>query len=224
MLHLKNNKFKKISGGIVTHSSKKGSLEVICGSMFSGKTEELIRRLKRAQYAHKTVIAFKHSLDKRRELEYVTSHNGEKLAAVATDSVQVMRRFITQATHVVGIDETQFYSEEIIDFVQELIESGKDVIITGLDLDFRGLPFAHMPILLALADSVTKLKAICIRCGADAHFSQRLVNQQPAKFDDPLILIGAQECYEARCRSCFEIDKPARFCTQAPCKQKSVSV
>ncbi len=193
-------------------AEKKGSLEVICGSMFSGKTEELIRRLKRAQYAKKMVLAFKHSLDKRRELEYVASHNGEKLAAIATDNIDIMRRFVTNNTDTIGIDEIQFYSEEILDFVLEHVEAGRHVIVSGLDLDFRGLPFSHMPTLMAIADSVTKLKAICIRCGAEAHFSQRIINQQPAKFDDPIIMIGAQECYEARCRSCFEIDKPVRIC------------
>jgi len=187
-------------------NTKKGSLDVICGSMFSGKTEELIRRLRLAQYARKTVSVFKHSLDKRRTLEYVSSHNGNTLSAIATDDPLLIRQFVADTTHIVGIDEVQFFSPEIVDVIQELVNEGKHVVVSALDLDFRGVPFGCVPLLLAIADSVTKLKAICMRCGKDAHFSQRIINNQPAKFDDPIIMIGAQECYEARCRDCFEID------------------
>ena len=187
--------------------TKKGSLYLICGSMFSGKTEELIRRLRLAQYARKSVLVFKHSLDKRRTLEYVSSHNGNTLSAVATDDPQLIRQFVAANTTVVGIDEVQFFSADIIDVIQELVNDGKHVIASALDLDFRGIPFGCVPLLMALADSVTKLQAICMRCGKPAHFSQRIINNQPAKFDDPIIMIGAQECYEARCRDCFEIDK-----------------
>jgi len=194
-----------------TKKTKKGSLEVICGSMFSGKTEELIRRLRRAQYARQTVLSFKHSLDKRKEIEYVASHNGNKLSAIATDNPDVIRQFITTHTEIVGIDEVQFFSAEIVDLIQELVDQGKKVIVAGFDLDFRGIPMSCMPLLMALADNVTKLKAICMRCGKEAHFTQRLTNHKPAKFDDPLILIGAEECYEARCRDCFEIDRKANF-------------
>jgi len=191
--------------------AKKGSLEVICGSMFSGKTEELIRRLRRAQYARKNIVSFKHSLDKRREIEYVASHDGSKLAAIATDNSEIIRQFVTPSTDIVGIDEVQFFSAEIVDLILELVNKGKTVIVAGLDLDFRGVPFSCMPTLLALADSVTKLKAICMRCGKEAQHSQRLINHKPANFNDPIVLIGAQECYEARCRECFEIDRYTNY-------------
>jgi len=187
--------------------TKRGSLDVICGSMFSGKTEELIRRLRLAHYAKKNVLTFKHSLDKRRTLEHISSHNGNNLSAVATDDSNLIRQFIAPSTHVVGIDEVQFFAPEIVDVIQDLVNEGKHVIVTALDLDFRGVPFGCVPLLLALADTVTKLRAICMRCGQEAHFSQRIINNQPAKFDDPIIMIGASECYEARCRTCFEIDK-----------------
>ncbi len=190
-------------------TQKKGSLDIICGSMFSGKTEELIRRLRLAQYARKSVLVFKHSLDKRRTLEYVSSHNGSTLSAVATDDPQLINQFVAANTQVVGIDEVQFFSADIIDVIQELVNDGRHVVASALDLDFRGIPFGCVPLLMALADSVTKLQAICMRCGKPAHFSQRIINNQPAKFDDPIIMIGAQECYEARCRDCFEIDRYA---------------
>jgi thymidine kinase len=194
---------------------KKGSLSIICGSMFSGKTEELIRRLRLAHYAKKNVLTFKHSLDKRRTLEHLSSHNGNNLSAIATDDPNLIRQFITTSTHVVGIDEIQFFSAEIIDVVQELVTDGKHVIATALDLDFRGIPFGSVPLLLALADTITKLRAMCMICGKEAHFSQRIINNQPAKFDDPIIMIGASECYEARCRDCFEIDRMISFSTLA---------
>lgn len=189
------------------YTKSRGALEVVCGSMFSGKTEELIRQLRRTQYAQRTVMSFKHSLDQRHETEYVTSHNGTRLTAIPTDNPHTIASIVTTSTQVVGIDEVQFFSPEIVDVVMQLVDDGKKVIVAGLDLDFRGLPFGCMPTLLALADSVTKLKAICMRCGADAHFSQRLINGKPALFDDPIIMVGAQECYEARCRNCFVIDK-----------------
>lgn len=193
------------------NKAKKGSLEVICGSMFSGKTEELIRRLRRAQYARKAVISFKHSLDNRREIEYVSSHDGNKLTAIATDNPEIIRQFVTTNSDVIGIDEVQFFGAEIVDLINSFVSEGKRVIVSGLDLDFRGIPFSCMPTLMALADNVTKLKAICMRCGKEAHHSQRLVNHQPAKFDDPIVMIGAQECYEARCRECFEIDRQTNY-------------
>jgi thymidine kinase len=191
--------------------SKQGYLEVICGSMFSGKTEELIRRLRRSKYARKAVVSFKHSLDKRREIEYVASHDGNKLSAIATDNVKLIRQLVTPETEVIGIDEVQFFSTEIVDIIMTFINEGKRVIVSGLDLDFRGIPFSCIPTLLAIADSVTKLKAICMRCGKEAHHSQRLVNHKPAKFNDPIIMIGAEECYEARCRDCYEIDKQTNY-------------
>lgn len=184
-----------------------GSLEVVCGSMFSGKSEELIRRIKRAEIAKQNVLAFKHSLDDRKTTEYVISHNGNKIKAFALQDHKEIKQLVTDSIEVVAIDEIQFFDKEIISIVCQLIEAGKRVIVAGLDLDFRGIPFGPMPVLMAIADNVTKLKAICLECGNDAQFSQRLVNGVPAKFDDPIILVGAQECYQARCRSCFVIDR-----------------
>lgn len=186
---------------------QKGYLEVVCGSMFSGKSEELIRILKRSEIAKKNVIAFKHSLDDRKTTEYVMSHNGSKLKAYATTDLNEIKKLVTEHVDVIGIDEVQFYNKEIISVICDFLEQGKRVIVAGLDLDFRGIPFGPIPVLMAIADKITKLKAICIECGKDAQFSQRLVNGVPAKFDDPVILVGAEECYQARCRSCFIIDK-----------------
>ena len=186
---------------------KVGLLEVVCGSMFSGKSEELIRRLKRAEIAKMNVIAFKHSLDDRKTTEHVISHNGNKIKAFAIHDSNEILKFAHEQIEVVGIDEVQFFSKDIINIICRLVEDGKKVIVGGLDLDFRGIPFGPMPILMAIADKVTKLKAICIECGKDAQFSQRLVNGEPAKHNDPIILVGAEECYQARCRECFVIDK-----------------
>ncbi len=195
----------------------KGRLEVVCGSMFSGKTEELMRRLKRADYANQKVLALKHHLDKRRCVvpDSLTSHQGrERFAFMIGDNAFGIEHILEMATTdiaVVGIDEVQFFSPEIVDIICTLVERGKRVIVAGLDLDFRGEPFGVMPVLMAIADEVTKFKAICTKCGHDAHHTQRLVNGNPAKYDDPLILIAAAECYEARCRDCFVIDKPAKI-------------
>lgn len=191
-------------------NSTKKRLEVICGSMFSGKSEELIRRIKRAEFAKLNVLAFKHSLDNRATIEHIHAHSGERIKAIAVDNPEDIKGLVYPQVQVVAIDEVQFFSPKIVEIVLDLIEDGKRVIVAGLDLDFRGLPFGPMPTLLAIADSVTKLAAVCMHCGADAHFTQRLVNGKPAKFLDPIILIGAQECYEARCRECYVIDYRVR--------------
>lgn len=185
-----------------------GALEIICGPMFSGKSEELMRRLRRAAIAKQKVITFKPSLDNRYAVEYVVSHNGTKHKAHPLDTAQSMREFVReQNATVIGIDEAQFFTPDIVPIVCELVNTNKKVIVAGLDLDFRGVPFGVMPLLMAIADNVTKLRAICTECGKDAHHTQRLVNGTPAKFDDPVILIGAQEAYQARCRTCFAIDR-----------------
>ena len=185
-----------------------GSLEVICGPMFSGKSEELIRRLRRARIAQQTTITFKPSIDNRYGLEYVVSHDGSKLDARPLNNVIDIIEIVNSIdVHVVGIDEAQFFSLDVVSVVCTLINMHKKVIVAGLDLDFRGAPFGCIPLLLAVADKVTKLQAICTQCGHDAHFTQRLVNGTPAKYDDPIIMIGAQEAYQARCRGCYRIDK-----------------
>jgi thymidine kinase len=187
-------------------NSNKGSLEVICGSMFSGKSEELIRRVKRSQLAKLNVIVFKHSLDDRFTHEYIVSHNGNKFDAIPIDSPSTILAVAERDIDVVGIDEIQFFDTSIISVVCSLIDAGKRVIVAGLDLDFRGLPFGPIPTLMAIADHTTKLKAVCMECGNEAHFTQRLVNGAPAHFHDPIIMVGAQEAYQARCRQCHVID------------------
>ncbi len=183
-----------------------GRLEVICGPMFSGKSEELIRRMRRAQIAQRKTQLFKHCSDNRKTLEHVHSHSGDKLQACATGTVREFTQFVLPETEVVGIDEVQFYSPDIVLTIDQLVAKGKRVIVAGLDLDFRGLPFGCMPVLLALADEVLKLKAVCMKSGKDAACTQRIVGGKPANHDEPLVVIGAQECYEARAREYFEID------------------
>lgn len=202
---------------IEQNSAKKGRLEVVCGSMFSGKTEELMRRLKRAEYAKLHVITIKHHIDKRKNQEAtcIISHEGRERFAFAvghhTVSLEKILELADQKIDVIGIDEVQFFSPEIISIICRLIDAGKRVIVAGLDLDFRGEPFGIMPLLMSIADEVVKLKAICVQCGADAYYTQRLIDGQPARYDDPVILVGAEEFYEARCRDCFKIDRPAQF-------------
>jgi len=193
---------------IMNTKNIKGSLEVICGPMFSGKSEELIRRLRRAQIARLEVISFKHTLDDRHSLSYVVSHNGSKFETQSLQDINQIATVVnTTNASVIGIDETQFFSTEIITVIVNLVYAGKRVIVAGLDLDFRCVPFGPMPTLMAIADEVTKLQAICTICGDNASLSQRLVNGKPAASDDPTILIGAQESYQARCRSCYHIDE-----------------
>jgi thymidine kinase len=193
-------------------STRKGSLEVICGPMFSGKSEELIRRLRRAKIAQQQVIVFKHSLDDRHTLEYVVSHNGSKLDSIPVKNPATMLdRSLKHSMQVVGIDEVQFFDATIVSTICTLIEAGKRVIVAGLDLDFRGAPFGSMPLLMAIADHIIKLQAICTLCGLDATFTQRLVDGRPAKHHDPIVMVGAQEAYQARCRQCHIIDKQPSF-------------
>lgn len=188
-----------------------GRLEVICGSMFSGKTEELMRRLRRAEYARQTVLTIKHLIDSRSHHQCILSHDGQERTAHPIDNTpQGLKKILhlaSSAVDVVGIDELQFFPSEIIPIILHLIDQGKRVIIAGLDLDFRGEPFGIMPQIMALSDHVTKLNAICGSCGKNAHFSQRIVNGTPARYEDPLMLVGAAETYEPRCRECFIIDK-----------------
>lgn len=184
-----------------------GRLEVICGSMFSGKSEELIRRIRRAQFARLNTQLFKPSIDNRKTITHVHAHSGDKLAACAVTSIDELRGVIFDDTDVIGIDEVQFFSPDIVLIIDQLVYEGRRVVVAGLDLDFRGIPFGCMPALMALADEVTKLKAVCMKSGKDAHLSQRLINGEPAKHTDPIILVGAEEAYEARSRSCHEIDR-----------------
>lgn len=184
-----------------------GSLEVVCGSMFSGKSEELIRRIRRAIFGQKNVQVFKHSLDDRHSLTQIYSHNGNTLNAIPLSTHENLLELIAPQTQVIGIDEVQFFSNDIILVIDELVKSGKHVIVAGLDMDFKGVPFGPMPYLLAIADDIMKFKAVCVKTGKDAHFTQRLINGRPAKAEDPVILIGESNYYEARSRDAFEINK-----------------
>lgn len=177
-----------------------GRIEVICGSMFCGKTEELIRRVRRAIIARQTVQVFKPELDTRYARQQVTSHTGDNHDAQPVKSSAVLRAAIHPDTTVVALDEAQFFDSGIIAVAEELAAQGIRVIIAGLDLDFRAEPFGPMPYLMSIAEEVTKLRAICVVCGEYACRSQRLVNGRPAHYDDPIIMVGAQETYEARCR------------------------
>lgn len=179
---------------------QKGWLEVICGPMFAGKSEELIRRVRTLSYAHQKIIAFKPAIDNRYDATAIASHDGEKFSAYAVKDITDMEKLLTPDVQVVAIDEVQFFKDGIVSFVEKLADRGIRVIVAGLDTDFRGEPFGPMPELLARAEFVTKLTAACTVCGCAATRTQRLVNGEPAKFDDPVILVGAKESYEARCR------------------------
>jgi len=179
-----------------------GSIEVICGSMFSGKSEEMIRRIKRASIAKQKVQVFKHSLDDRFHKMEISSHSGFTCEAHAVSDVSVIKELLHDDTMVIGIDEAQFFGPELTSLCQRLADEGKRVIVAGLDQDFLGKPFGPMPELMTVAESVDKLHAICVKCGRLASRSQRLINGKPAPADSPVILVGAAESYEARCRHC----------------------
>ncbi|MFH2039228.1 MAG: thymidine kinase [Chloroflexota bacterium] len=178
----------------------KGSIEVVTGSMFSGKTDELIRRLRRATIARQKVQVFKPAIDIRYAVEKVTSHAGPEYDAIPIQFAKNIMENLEPDTTVVGIDEAQFFDEDIVKVTGELAERGVRVIIAGLDTDFRGEPFGCMPVLMAQAERVDKVRAICMVCGEEACRTQRLVNGQPANFNDPVVIVGASEMYEARCR------------------------
>lgn len=179
---------------------RSGRVEVVCGSMFSGKTEELIRRLRRAKIAKQKVQVFKPILDNRYAEEKVVSHDGQGLDAQAVPSAAGILDSLLPDTTVVGIDEAQFFDDGLPEIVHLLAEKGIRVVLAGLDMDFRGEPFGVMPALMARAEEVVKLHAICVVCGEDASRTQRLVNGRPAHYNDPVIMVGASEVYEARCR------------------------
>lgn len=184
-----------------------GWLEVICGSMYSGKSEELIRRVKRAKIGRLKVQVFKPKLDDRFNKVNVVTHNGDQTDAVAVVDSGVLFSLVEDDTEVVAIDEAQFFDNGLVDVCRRLADKGKRVIVAGLDLDFRGQPFGPTPALMAMAEYVDKLQAICIKCGNPANRTQRLVNGQPAKATEPTIMVGASESYEARCRRCHEVPR-----------------
>ena len=184
-----------------------GSIEVICGSMFSGKTDELIRRLVRATIAKQKVQVFKPAIDVRYAVEKVTSHAGSDYDAIPVEKAAEIREKIEPDSTVVGIDEAQFFDPEVVQVAEELATRGIRVLVAGLDTDFRGEPFGPMPVLMSMAEHVDKLHAICMVCGDDASRTQRLVNGKPARFDDPVVIVGASEMYEARCREHHEVPR-----------------
>ena len=178
----------------------RGRLEVITGPMFCGKTDELLRRLRRAIIAKQKIQVFKPGFDIRYSTEKVTSHAGNEYNASPIESITEIPALLLDDVTLVAIDEAQFFGEEITGVVQDLVDRGIRVIVAGLDMDFRGEPFGRMPTLLAQAEIVDKLHAICMVCGEEATRTQRLVDGKPAYYDDPIIIVGASEMYEARCR------------------------
>lgn len=184
-----------------------GSIEVVCGSMFSGKTDELIRRLIRATIAKQKVQVFKPAIDVRYAVEKVTSHAGSNFDASPVEKSGDILTKLEKGTTVVGIDEAQFFDAEVVQVAQQLAVRGIRVLVAGLDTDFRGEPFGPMPVLMSVAEHVDKLHAICMVCGDEASRTQRLVNGKPARYDDPVVIVGASEMYEARCRLHHEVPR-----------------
>ncbi len=180
-----------------------GWLEVICGPMFSGKSEEMIRRLRRAEIAGQRVVIFKPLIDDRYDATDVVSHAGARMQAVAIASVSELAERAA-GIDVVGVDEAQFLGDGIVSCALDLADRGTRVIVAGLDQDFRRLPFGPMPELLAHAEFVDKLQAVCHRCGGPATTTQRLVDGSPAPYSGETVVVGAAEQYEARCRGCHE--------------------
>lgn len=178
-----------------------GWIETITGSMFSGKSEELIRRLRRGIYAKQKVVVFKPAIDDRYHKEKVVSHDGNEIEAINISSPREILNQNLDNVDIIGIDEVQFFDNEIVNIVEQLAEKGHRVVTAGLDMDFRGEPFEPMPKLLAVSENVTKLQAVCAVCGSPSSRTQRLINGEPAKIDDPIILVGANESYEPRCRA-----------------------
>lgn len=191
--------------------SRAGWIEVVVGSMYAGKTEELVRRIKRIYYAKKDCLVFKPKIDNRYSESEIVSHNKSKVNSINIEkAIEIYDHLKDKLPYAVAVDEVQFLDRDIIKVAEDLADKGIRVILAGLDKDFRGEPFGVVPELLARAEYVTKLEAICQVCGAPATRTQRLINGKPASYNDPIILIGATEHYEARCRHCHVVgDKPS---------------
>lgn len=189
------------------HRYDGGWIELICGSMFSGKTEELIRRIKRAEIAKQKVQVFKPKLDNRYKVAKLSSHSGTYYQATVVETAADIASLIDADTDVIAIDEVQFFDWTIASLCEKLADDGYRVILAGLDMDFRGEPFGPMPLLMAQAELISKLQAICMECGAPASRTQRLIDGRPANYDDPVIMVGAAEVYEARCRSHHQVPR-----------------
>ena len=194
------------------HQYREGWIEVISGCMFAGKTEELIRRINVLSYAKKNIIVFKPKIDNRFSDSEIVSHSGAKVPCLVVEKAQDILKKIEADTEVVAIDEVQFFDKDIVEVCEYLADKGIRVMVAGLDKDFRGESFGVMPELLTRAEFVTKLTAVCAKCGAPATRTQRLVNGKPAGFEDPIVMVGADESYEPRCRHCHQVpNKPHKF-------------
>lgn len=178
-----------------------GWIECITGSMFSGKSEELIRRLRRGVYAKQKVIVFKPTIDDRYHKEKIVSHNGNAIEAINITDAKEIEQHDLSDVDIIGIDEIQFFDRTVVDIAQDLAKKGYRVITAGLDMDFKGEPFDPVPEMLAVSEHITKLQAVCAVCGASSSRTQRLIDGRPAKYDDPIIMVGANESYEPRCRA-----------------------
>ena len=187
--------------------NRPGWLEVICGPMFAGKSEELIRSIKRLEYAKKKTLVFKPAIDNRYSETEVVSHSNLKTKSIAITESKDILYYIDSTTFAVAVDEVQFLDKELLVIAQKLALKGIRVILAGLDTDFRGEPFPMTGALMTLAEDVTKLTAICVVCGAPATKTQRMINGQPARYSDPIIKVGASEAYEPRCRHCHQVLK-----------------
>lgn len=184
---------------------REGWIEVICGCMFAGKTEELIRRINVLTYAKKNIIVFKPKIDDRYSEIEIVSHAGAHIPCKVIEKAKEILSYVDEKTDVVAIDEVQFFDDDVIEICEYLANNGIRVMVAGLDKDFRGEPFGVLPQLLTRAEFVTKLTAVCAKCGSPATRTQRIVNDRPAAFEDPIILVGATESYEPRCRHCHEV-------------------
>ena len=192
----------------MVENRKFGWIECICGSMFSGKSEELLRRIKRGVIAKQKVLLFKPSIDNRYDENRVSTHNGNSYDSISIEKSSDILNFVKDTKYdIIGIDEIQFFDNDIVKIINKLADDGIRVIVAGLDMEFKAEPFHPMPEIMAISEMVTKLHAVCNKCGKEASRSQRLINGKPAKYDDPIVVIGASESYEARCRHCHKIER-----------------
>lgn len=191
--------------------SNSGWIEVITGPMYCGKSEELIRRVRRVKYARQKVKVFKPIIDNRYSKSGVVSHSGDSIEAIPINHPEEIINRLDKSIDIIAVDEVQFFPAEIVEILEELADMGKRVILAGLDRDFRGVPFGPMPELMARAEYVEKLHAICVICGDPATRTQRLIDEKPASYNDPIILVGTQDVYEARCRRCHQVLKDVKL-------------
>lgn len=205
---MKNRKNKTKGKNVKMYGPKNhGWIEVVVGPMYSGKSEELIRRVRRAKIAKQKVQVFKPDIDIRYSKDEVASHCGDKEGAIPVKNSLDILNYLEENTQVIAVDEVQFFDNNLIDILMKLADNNKRVICAGLDMDFRGEPFGCVPKLMAVAEFVDKLQAICMICGNPATRTQRLINGKPANYKEATVLVGAKESYEARCRQCHEVPR-----------------